>query len=653
MVGKTILDRYELQELVGSGGMGAVFKGVQRAMSRQVAIKILPKLDPLTAARFHREAKTASRLSHPNTITIFDFGQTSEGFLFLVMEYLVGRSLKPVIVEGGATPPRRAAHLVGQVCRSLSEAHELGIVHRDIKPDNIFLVHRDDDPDFVKVLDFGIAKVMAGDDCDDDLTQQGRIVGTPRYMAPEQALGLPVDHRADIYSLGVLLYHLLTGTPPFTDSSSAMLMMKHAHEMPESFADRLGPEAASAIPAGLEAVVMKAMSKSPDSRQQTVDILRTELELVMPTVSNSYASMERPAALRPSGAHQMVRPSGQFQPLSGHANPKTPTGDFAQRNAVSVQPDPSGSSPSLSHPAIVSPHPIPAQPSDSWPVVQRIAPRPHPVEEEPEPTTAPMNAAELSGDRSLEWQPRRTGPLLLGLFAILGIVVLLLIGAAGAVAWLELRAPEPAAAVVASDEPEVAEPELEPAAAATTIAIRVTSTPAAAVYAGDTRLGMTPMVVEVERSVGTVEYEVRKEGFQPVARRFDVETAPEKGIDWAVSLEDAAVAQPDPEPTPTVAPTANRPDRDDKRAARIKARKDRRADEAKTDEPKGVALQAPDKAETKPGSDKAAPTSDKPRKPKVTLLDGGGTRKPKVGIVGGGDSGGDDKRKKAKVKALE
>lgn len=698
MVGKTIVDRYELQELVGSGGMGAVFKGVQRTMNRQVAIKILPKLDPLTAARFHREAKTASRLSHPNTITIFDFGQTAEGFLFIVMEYLVGRSLKPVIVDSGPVPPRRAVHLVGQVCRSLSEAHELGIVHRDVKPDNIFLVHRDDDPDFVKVLDFGIAKVMAGEDSDDDLTQAGRIVGTPRYMAPEQALGLPVDHRADIYSMGVLLYHLLTGTPPFRDSSSAMLMMKHAHEMPESFAERLGPEAASAIPAGLEAVVMKAMSKSPDARQQTVDILRTELELVMPTVSQSYGSMERPAALRPSGRHPAV-PSGQYRPAaaagipnpaapSGHHTPMAPSGhhhpisasghhhrvtpsgqhvrapsgqhapatppDDLRRHNPAFNADPSGSSPSLSHPALVPP---PGRPSDSWPVVPRNTPMARPVA----PGYAEAQHPDQSADTSAQWPPRRRiAPIVLALAAIVGVIVLLLLGAGGTLAWLELRTPQSQAGPAI--EPALAAPSAEPAPkSVATIDIRVSSTPPGAVYAGETRLGMTPMVVEVERGADPVEYEIRADGYQAQRRSFTPKDVPESGVDWAVTLEpvvanrDNDVAEEKKPVEATAAPGAS-----------VKPKKERRKTDRGNRKPKASATKEPATKEqpsaksagTSDGGgegDKGAPKSDAPRKkPNVTLLDGGGARKPKVGILGGG--GGkktDDKRKKAKVPALQ
>ena len=207
LVGQTVAnDRFVVTNLLGFGGMGAVYEAIQKNMNRKVALKWIPTHDPTIVARFKREAHTISQLQHPNTITVFDFGQSEDGFLFLSMELLEGKTLTEEI-KAGPMSPKRAAHIASQMCRSLAEAHKAGIVHRDVKPDNIILIRVDDDPDVVKVLDFGIAKAVMGED-DVQLTGDGRIIGTPRYMSPEQILAEPLDHRSDIYSLGCILFEM-------------------------------------------------------------------------------------------------------------------------------------------------------------------------------------------------------------------------------------------------------------------------------------------------------------------------------------------------------------------------------------------------------------------------------------------------------------
>ncbi len=299
LVGSTVADKYDIVSLMGFGGMGAVYEAVQRNMNRRVALKYIPSHDPVTAARFEREALTVSQLRHPNTVTVFDYGQTHDGFLFLSMELLHGRTLTELITQNSPLTPARAVYIASQICRSLAEAHQNGIVHRDIKPDNIILIEVDGDPDVVKVLDFGIAKAVSGEE-EVTLTGDGRIIGTPRYMSPEQILGESIDHRSDIYSLGCIIFEMLCGAPPFEAPTTTALMMSHAQDPPPPFAERLPPHYVDAIPLGLEHVVRRAMAKAPTQRPQTTDELRKELEKAL-------------------DAHRMGRPANVQVPPAIHA----------------------------------------------------------------------------------------------------------------------------------------------------------------------------------------------------------------------------------------------------------------------------------------------------------------------------------------------
>jgi serine/threonine-protein kinase len=303
--------RYTITALLGFGGMGAVYEAIQRNMDRKVALKLIPTHDPTIVARFEREALTISKLQHPNTVTVFDFGQGDDGFLFLAMELLDGRTLSDAIKEGPLTA-RRAVHITSQICRSLGEAHRSGIVHRDIKPDNIILIRVDQDYDFVKVLDFGIAKAVMGED-DVQLTGDGRIIGTPRYMSPEQILAEPLDHRSDIYSLGCILYEMLCGAPPFEQSSTTALMISHTQDPPPTFAQRLDPSKYSMMPPAVEQVVRKALSKRPGERHQNTDELREELEAAIegrlaptPIVDADSTAAAIPSSMSPSTGSQPV-----------------------------------------------------------------------------------------------------------------------------------------------------------------------------------------------------------------------------------------------------------------------------------------------------------------------------------------------------------
>ena len=267
LIGQTFGGKYRIIEKLGSGGMGGVYKAEQALMGRFVAIKVLRSSfhgDDLQMRRFQQEAKTLSQLSHPNAVTVFDFG-IENGLPYLVMEYIEGQTLKVLIRDERRVPLARVKGILRQACAALSEAHRLGIVHRDIKPDNIMLRPHHDGSDWVKVLDFGVAKSVLGND--PSLTQAGVLVGTPQYMSPEQCKGSELDPRADIYSLGVVLYEMLSGEVPFAAPSVLELLMKVMNAQPESLRKF---KTVLTLPTTVDAVVLKALAKEPADRFQTM-----------------------------------------------------------------------------------------------------------------------------------------------------------------------------------------------------------------------------------------------------------------------------------------------------------------------------------------------------------------------------------------------
>jgi eukaryotic-like serine/threonine-protein kinase len=274
---RVLADRYEVEELLGQGGMARVFRGTDRVLNRSVAVKVLsPQFagDDQFVARFRREAQAAAALNHPNIVSVYDTGDQGDVH-YIVMEYVEGRTLRDAIRQEGPILPERASEIAQAVARALSSAHEAGLVHRDIKPGNIMLT-RDGE---VKVMDFGIARTSTGD----TLTQTAAVLGTASYLSPEQAQGTAVDARSDIYSLGCVLYEMLTGRPPFTGDSPVAIAYKHVREDPVH-PSNLNPD----VPPSLDAVVMKAMAKNPENRYQTADELRQDLERAsagLPTVA--------------------------------------------------------------------------------------------------------------------------------------------------------------------------------------------------------------------------------------------------------------------------------------------------------------------------------------------------------------------------------
>ena len=269
LIGRMINERFRVVSLMARGGMGKVYRAEQAPLGREVALKVLnPNYEGDHDIEFHKrfflEASTCAKLTHPNTVTIFDYGKTEDDIYYIAMELLEGRTLYRTLRDEGRLNADRALHIARQVCRSLREAHDLGVVHRDLKPANIFLIKHGDEKDFVKVLDFGLVKHVEDKE---DLTQTGVFMGSPKYMSPEQIREDTTDERSDIYALGVILYEMLTGVVPFNRPNSMNILMAHIHDDPPPFQD-IAPDL---VDPRLEQIVMKAIAKDPEMRFANMD----------------------------------------------------------------------------------------------------------------------------------------------------------------------------------------------------------------------------------------------------------------------------------------------------------------------------------------------------------------------------------------------
>jgi tRNA A-37 threonylcarbamoyl transferase component Bud32 len=274
------LGQYRLKKRLGSGGMGEVYLAEHQMMKRPCAVKLIrPEKagDPRMLARFEREVRATAKLSHWNSIDIYDYGRTADGTFYYVMEYLPGHNIGEIVEGYGVIPAGRALYLLDQVCAALSEAHGIGLVHRDIKPANIFCAYRGGVFDVIKLLDFGLAKPTMEVNADAQLTMAGTVTGSPLFMSPEQASGDDaIDARSDIYSLGAVMYYMLTGQPPFVADNPLKVMIAHASQ------EVVPPRKINGeIPAELDEIVVRCLEKDPDHRFQTVADLRSALRDVI------------------------------------------------------------------------------------------------------------------------------------------------------------------------------------------------------------------------------------------------------------------------------------------------------------------------------------------------------------------------------------
>jgi len=302
LVGMVLAGRYVVQKRIGEGGMGLVYEGLHRDIDKRVAIKVLREdlsRRPEVVARFRQEARSASRIGHEHIVDVSDFGETTRGASYFVMEYLDGEDLGHVLGREATIAAERACAIVLQCCRALSATHAKGIVHRDIKPENIFLIRRDGIDDFVKIVDFGIAKMS---DIETDgapgrkLTKTGMIFGTPEYMSPEQAAGKELDHRVDVYALGIILYECLAGRVPFEGDTFMGVLTQHLFaEVPPI--DELNPNAK--VGRELDLVIRKALAKDPDDRYEDTDELAEAIVCALEGRSSRATLRTPPSAFGP------------------------------------------------------------------------------------------------------------------------------------------------------------------------------------------------------------------------------------------------------------------------------------------------------------------------------------------------------------------
>jgi serine/threonine-protein kinase len=359
LIGRIINDRFTISALIARGGMGKVYRAEQAPLGRVCALKVLnPNYqgdkDPEFHKRFFLEASIASKLTHPNTVTIFDYGRTDDDIYYMAMEYLEGVTLHRAIREAGHFPEDRAAHVARQVCRALREAHALGVIHRDLKPANVFLVRHGDETDFVKVLDFGLVKNVSGVGAE-ELTRTGLFMGSPKYMAPEQIRGEKVDARTDVYALGVILYQMLTGKVPFDRPNSVNILMAHVNEPPPPMRT-MNPNIE--LSAAMEEIVARCLAKDPDARFRSMDDVLAALKQVgggipSQTTLGGFGTGEHPALGSTGSGPQLDRGSQPTVTGSVPGVPRAPSGPV-------TFPTPS-ESPGASSPLVV-PSPVPPSP---------------------------------------------------------------------------------------------------------------------------------------------------------------------------------------------------------------------------------------------------------------------------------------------------
>ncbi len=557
LIGQVLDGRYRIDGVLGQGGMGMVFRATQTSMGREVAVKTLhPTLAaaPQFFERFRREAEMASRLRHPGIITIYDFGRTQDGVCYYVMELLEGVSLKQLVKSNGPLSLRRAVDLVEQAARALAHAHQMGAIHRDLKPHNM-MVQRLDERDFVKVLDFGLVKALEQDE-NEQLTSTGQVLGTPQYMPPEQAGGEHVDQRSDLYSLAGVLYFCLTGSSPFgANTVRKALQLSLTQQVPPVARKRQG----APVPPEIDAFFQKALAPEKPDRFQSAE----EFIAAMGDAVAGLGARELDALPGP------VDPSSAREGSGSSASAARPRGTVAGRRVGSgSQPSsasarPAGSGSVRSNVIVDSKLQEPRSPSRSG----SGGPRAESARAE-----APPQASSSSRTERKSLTPVLVAvPLLLVAIAVAGFIVFGGDDAPPAPvavtqrpnAPVPLTATEPAVAVAppsptpAPVEPARVTPEPVAPSAPVDIVVAFTSQPAGAdIYDGETWLGTTPADLRLERGEHQLSFKLA--GHQTEARTVDFSRNAEDRITMAVTLRKNA-------PAPAAAQGPTRPSNTPKR----------------------------------------------------------------------------------------
>jgi serine/threonine-protein kinase len=342
LIGVTLDGRYRLDAVLGEGGMGSVFRATHLAMDRKVAVKLLkPHLtgDRIALERFSREARATLKVDSPHAVKVLDFGITPLGDYYMVLEYLDGRTVQRELEIDGPFTPRRVAHIARQALHALGAAHAQGLIHRDVKPENLLLMRVGSDGDYTKILDFGVAKLMQGDPAQLALTAAGMVFGTPEFMSPEQACGLPLDGRSDLYSLAATLFVMLTGTTLF-DGSTAIEWLTHHVRTPAPQLAMVRPELA-AYPE-LDALLQRCLAKQRELRPETAAEMANLLAELEPALARSPAgapprTASKPGPIHASGYVEVLRDPGSTL-LPAVAAPSTPGTQFAAGPAAAPPP---------------------------------------------------------------------------------------------------------------------------------------------------------------------------------------------------------------------------------------------------------------------------------------------------------------------------
>ncbi|MHB1844350.1 MAG: serine/threonine protein kinase [Deltaproteobacteria bacterium] len=388
----TELGQYRIVKLLGAGGMGQVFLAEHKKLGRKVALKLLlPEFagNPEVVGRFFHEAKAVNQINHEHIVEIVDFVEEPGGYNYFIMELLDGRDLAKAREDDGPFLLGNVIHVVGQMCSALAASHSKGIVHRDLKPENVFLIRRGEDPNFVKLLDFGIAKLSSAELTDKPQTRAGMILGTPEYMSPEQAGGRPIDYRSDIYSLGVVLYWLLSDQLPYRGKSFGELMVKQLTTPPEALPERT--PGGQPIPPALAQLVGRCLEREPQNRIQSAGEIAEALERLGGGTTGAAARLPSPAKPRrwlvPSiaaGAAVGLLAAFGFWKMTGGSGTEASA-------AASAEPSVPPAAPQAAAPTEPAPRPavVPAGIATNAPTPNpAVAPVPSPVQPTPPPAPA-------------------------------------------------------------------------------------------------------------------------------------------------------------------------------------------------------------------------------------------------------------------------